>query len=198
MRHLKHILIFIALAFSLSINSAHAILIDRGTVTYDTATNLEWLDLSLTDDLQPGEAVLRYRDQGWSIATGDQYRTMFDSFFTDYVDDIPGIGLMTVTTDSIQYAQLQEFMNLFGLTAEGQFIRGTSGLYWDEGIIKQAGVLDSFTYGTLKRNPRGNWTNASDTSFAGVFLVRASVPEATPLVLLGMGLFLFSLARRKV
>ena len=64
-----------ALSVLLSPMATNAELVDLGEVTRDTATNLEWLDLTVTagvsyDDYLGG--ALGLLDDGWQIATGDQ------------------------------------------------------------------------------------------------------------------------------
>lgn len=195
MKHLKQITILIAISIGTLINPANATLIDRGTITYDDVNQMEWLDLSLTDDMQPGNALSAYSADGWSIATESQYQAMFDSFITGYVDN--GGWSMTVTTDTIQYTQIQEFIDLFGVTVESSGVRSSYGLYMEGSIVRLGGVHDGISSGTLFRNHGGNWTNASDTSLAGVFLVRAAVPETVTLALLALGLLGLGFSRRK-
>lgn len=195
MGRLKYFVILLSILGGVMVNTANATLIDRGSITYDDVNQMEWLDLSLTDDMQPGIALSRYSADGWTIATKDQYQTMFDSFFTGFIDD--GAWSQTVATDTTLYSQIQEFNNLFGLTVESTAGRTSYGFYMEGSIVRLGGVHDGLTSGTLFRNHGGNWTNASDTSLAGVFLVRAAVPETATLALLALGLLGLGFNRRK-
>src|SRR5680860_1268629 len=70
------------LAIFLGLASSHAIsaIIDLGDYQYDEATNLQWLDLSLTAGMSVNQSLDVYGSDGWSLASEGQFHDMYNKY----------------------------------------------------------------------------------------------------------------------
>lgn len=199
MKHVKRITMAFALLLGLVAQSANAALIDQGDSTLDDVNNLEWLDVSLTDGMTVSAALAAYEADGWELATETQYHGLFNDFFTIY-NDADGNGVQTVHdgVDQVLYDQSLVFASLFGLTYEIETASASYGFYVDEttGDLHLGGTFLGSTWSNLY----GDYpvAYATPNTSVGIFLVRAtSVPEASTLAMLAIGLLGLGFARRK-
>lgn len=58
----------------------NAAIIDMGNYQYDESTGLEWLDLSITSGISVSSAISQYSNDGWSLATEDQFHVMYSNY----------------------------------------------------------------------------------------------------------------------
>lgn len=188
--------------------NAKAALIDNGNTTIDTATGLEWLDLTLTQGVSYNAIVIDgfggYAAQGYVHATTEQLCGLFGSLG----DDMSGC---TAPTQTLEFALMQpnadELTMLLGVTISDEFRTGAYGIF-DSGNASTTvglGCVDagstggcSFTPSTpsTTRNLLWGTTDNAITS-AGNWLVKP-VPISAAVWLFGSGLLgLIGLARRK-
>ena len=205
MKQVKQLTMAFILILGFAAQSAHAVLVDQGDITLDDVNNMEWLDLTFTDNMTISTALSTYGSQGWEVATRTQYQNMFDSYVNGYIDN--GSGMMQVQPTTPQYDQIQEFITLFGQTAltASTGWNGAFGFYLDSatdsGIAHLGGMYDGIIFGNLYRDLLADrsleaYTNGNNA--AGIFMVRAAaVPEASTLAMLAIGLLGFSFARRR-
>ncbi|MDO6446611.1 hypothetical protein Q4493_12575 [Colwellia sp. 1_MG-2023] len=125
----KLVLIILGVLFSCdSTKNAEAALIQSDYVNYgdnlavyDEATNLTWLDLSVTDGKAYENALTPHNENGFSYANGSQVTQLFLSFFGESVSyNSPGYS-----TGNTVLAQ--KFSSLFGLTSASS----SFGFYFD-------------------------------------------------------------------
>jgi len=108
---LKKIIALVGLTLSLSANST---IVDLGTITRDTTTGLDWLDVTETQGLSYNEVVAQMVDdgayEGWRYALTAEVGSFFDAF--------GGSGIYqgwSVENNGL-YGRLSE---LWGTTVEG-------------------------------------------------------------------------------
>ena len=106
----------------------HAAIIDNDT--YTTVNGLDWLDLSITNNMSTAEALSNYSD--YSLPTKDQYVAMMTEFYSFSGNTIAGVSSTVSFIDHGDYLYTEtraadygdnDFSRLFGLT----FIDDSSG-----------------------------------------------------------------------
>ncbi len=205
-------LIAIVLSLTLAVlaaGSARADLIEGdlvssgdGLITKDTATGLEWLDLTATldesvDDVTAGSY---YTTHGFTHATNAQIETLFlhAAAGATLNDDS---GSMSTVPNGTAVDTLLDLLGQTGSSAEaaGTFLYGMgwagdgpTSYYWSPWY----GKLSGSTFGYLMTGADAGYGSGSAWSDMGHYLVRA-VPEPTTATLLALGLLLvFGRARR--
>jgi hypothetical protein len=138
-------LVSLVLLISCSFNNAMAGLIQSdylelgdNLAVYDEATNLTWLDLSVTDASPYEEAIIPHRIHGFDYATGNQVIDLFSGFFgNSLVFSSPGYS---TGNNSLALA----FFSLFGPTSASSSL----GFFFDNnnkfslaGVTKGGGKL---------------------------------------------------------
>lgn len=178
------------LACAISTN-ANATLIEHSLWTYDTETELEWLDVPLTMGFTAAQVLGGaggYITDGWRYATGAE----IDSLAQRYVGG----------TESVFHAyQLDpalEMARRLGLTFDQPYTFATIGLY-DDGLSNGLFGLGTFqanwSTATGENQFEGRWSTVDGVwapdfllQNAGSYLVRsAGVPEPELFALFGLG-----------
>ncbi len=206
-----------ALAFS-SVSSAT--IVDMGNYQYDDQTGLEWLDLSLTDGLSIGTALAAY--SGWTLATQDQFSTMFEWYngvagadtsvlgFTGsgYQNSLSGGYESLRGSDGASYLSNQFFSD-FGITlstSSGYSEYATAYGWYREGSAVRLGGVHAIDYYnsnsdaiTAYYDHYYDYSYLNGHSSVGNFLVRAAttVPEPSVIALLGTGILALGVVRRR-
>ena len=199
--------------------NANAALIDKGAWTTDSATGLDWLDLSITDGMTFSDALSI--NTGWRAAVFSEVSILFDNAFIGYFDNagtaFNQVGRSFNGGGYVSYANqdtdIAVFHDLFGTTFER--LDPITGVYTRESLGLFYGGISGIHYATavLNYDPLGETTSHIFTpdrihsdigidgvDFAGLFLVReTTVPEASSVLLLVFGLLgLFISTKRKV
>ena len=100
------------------INSDYDVFFDNGTVL-DRDTNLEWLDLQLTDGMSRLEASIEYSE--FSFATRQQYYELMGNAF-------PGFSNFSLSANDLDAkspddnTMVNNWVRLFGITVSGAYI----------------------------------------------------------------------------
>jgi hypothetical protein len=199
----KIIIAAILLSYS---SFSQAILIDNGSTTVDTATNLEWLDVTATLGESYNSVIGGfggYIADGYSVATTSQLCVLFGAL-GDSIANCPDAGV-----DILAAANVAEFLYKFGDTTVSQpGYAGTVGWY-DSGYVLSHGTvgLGCIEGSAMNIACAGNnvaWTDGAWDSdrrrhpLVGGWLVRvASVPEPAIIALFTLGLVGIGFARRK-
>lgn len=223
MRKLKVLVGATGLLFATASNSA---IIDMGDYQYDDQTNLEWLDLSLTDGISLAQAQTSY--SGWTLATESQFRTMFEWYngvgggdtsvlgFNDgtYSNDPLGVEKLENSSSGQSYLG-NSFSSDFGLTRYFNSIDFETalsyGFYSDDNLngMYLGGVAATNYFSNNTDSIRAyydyfnNYNPSNSTTYTndaiGLFLVResTSVSEPSILALMGAGLVGLGFARRR-
>ena len=169
-----------------------AALIDNGSFTTDTVSDLDWLDLSLTDELGP--AVALAANSGWRLPTNLEIEQLFsaafaaDSFTPGAADDLGG-GAYYNSTGNPLAAEAHLWVSLFGVTDSHYGNETSWGVYQDESSACQ--LLGATAYTTYSQCGFGFCEILGGTVYTpdydgvfryggqdpngGVFLVRATV-----------------------
>lgn len=197
---LKQTLALVGLTLSLSSNAA---IIDLGSITRDTSTGLDWLDLSETLNLSYDDVVAEMANggnyEGWRYATKEEVMLLWENF---------GVQSDYFHTNNQEYMNFLNTVSLLGNT-----LGDTSEIY-DYGVLGLTGTVNSnyedavfsFSVGHLTTNDYAtkHYSNATNWFYmnepilgAGSYLVR-SVPIPTAVWLFGSALVgLVSFKRKK-
>lgn len=211
---MKSLLLPIALLMLVGANAAQATLIEHDfvssgdkSITYDSVTDLEWLDLKVTqgkfsyDSIQ-SELLPSHEFYGFRYATKGEVDSLLSSF---------GLGLHPITQIGNDRAQIEHYFSLLGITQTDYSNIGVQN-YWSFGLFNEAGpndfgsthyyssILENFAFGYTAVAYYPSLDYQIDRSL-GHYLVRvASVPEplSAPLVILGLVAFLTCLRKRGI
>ena len=176
---------------------SYAGLIDNGFFTTDTATNTDWLDLTLTANKSYNEVVSGYGDylaDGWTYASEDQVYDLFRN---------AGARLQYFGFTSHNKAAAQQLGELLGF----------NGIYTYNGnkSLMSLGLTSTVSVGKLEtpgfalsinglhgdRHYSGQFAQTWNSTFderhelMGSFLIRpaqASIPEPSTLAILAIGI----------
>lgn len=178
-------------AFALFAAPASALISDNGSSAIDSATNLEWLDLTQTQGMTIAtvQASSLIQNDGWDWATAAQVTTLFTNagfLTTNNVNDAANDAAATLLLDVLGCTQ---FCGTVNATGRGFATNGapwfTRPNYHKSGLGSGAAVISLQT------------TNQSlADSTAGHFLVR-TIPEPGTALLVSTGLLMFGARRRR-
>lgn len=142
--------------------------------TLDTATGLEWLDLTLTADHSYNSIS---QDSslypGWRFATITEVKGLFERYLAYYTQKLPANGFTSGYSHSRSEATI--FRNLFGQTYDGKDYR-TNGFVYDAGkdrvglfgfVTATSQAYNIFTY---DYSP-GSYSVNTKSNLSGWFLV---------------------------
>lgn len=202
----KFIAIFLLSFQLLSHQSANAAIVNNDSYTTDTASGLDWLDLTATlgKTYFQVDALLGVGKtyEGWSFATQGQLDTLAFNYTS--------LGSESAINNSTNPNLFDGLIAMLGQTFTGN----TSTIYGSMGLLSDIAFTSTRVVGSFERynaNPvYGAYTQASSTgkSTVGSFLVRAttysptvvsSVPEPQTygMFLIGIALLGFAAKRRK-
>lgn len=203
--------LFLGTAALMAWGAAHASLVEQdllvagdGLVTLDTATGLEWLDLTATQGLSVDKVLAGsggWVDRGFEYAGFSQIgRLLHDAGFSPSIDDFYYLRSNSLVSD---FPSAIAFVNDFGSTLGSAqsigFIAPFNCDYHD-----QATTCTDYVRIAASRSQDAGFVGADDGTFVtragqpyvGSFLIRAVPEPATSATLLaGLGL-LAALARR--
>ncbi len=195
-RPLASSLLLSLLSMLLIVPTASAVLVDNGTTTVDTDTNLEWLDLTQTLNLSFADAL------NSTFVTVDGYRAATQAEVSELFTNA-GILFESAATDPSNLAGAQALLNTLGCTLAPAVCATTSnpsgtGFYlWSGTSTGRRAIYRTDTIGG------GGGAATTQSSFVttanpeiGTFLVRVVPEPSTGLLLLG-GLAALSARRRQ-
>ena len=186
---------------AITFTSAHAALINQGSTTRDTDTNLEWLDLTETAGLSYNDVI---GGSGGHIAAGFRYATTAEVgvLFTN-----AGIGNIVGNNFPADLEEAEALVGLLGPTTTNSS-RGLSEFVAGEALFTDPITAVSLSIVSFSPGSTG-FADASGSGIdldvrnaeTGSFLVRAastsSVPEPGTLALFGGGFLLLGAAARR-
>lgn len=167
---------------------------DNLSVT-DTATNLEWLDLSVSTSWTFSNwASLVEQNKGWRLASYSEVENLFNTAFPTYSAVHGGAGYVD-TTDPTLIQNFIDFRALFGTTVMNSGGVDTYGLFKNEfnnnemmGASRWAGTYRIFST---------NFNSSVSEVNNGLYIVRDATDVPEPSTLAIFALSLIGLASRK-
>ena len=197
---MRSLILAAALLLSLSANAA---LVDNGSFTTDTASGLDWLDLSATKNLTISEALSS--NSGWRLATNSEIEDLFQQIFPHFVASHSSGFAQQNSYEYFegQWAGADLFKSLFGPVqlAGGSYPYDyTYGLYYDEGdILRMMGTGGYNVYGTEFDYTIPDYVVQDGSAIYGTFLVSTTaVPVPAAAWLFGSALAGLSFIRRRI
>lgn len=152
---------FLAIGLSCIVLSAQASIVEIGN--YQRINGLDWLDLSVTDEMSYSEVQNGF--SGWTLATHDQYTAMFSEFETVGDDRISNISSSSIDNNSAGFEEIitnytiglgnqiyDDFGRIFGYTFEDSEFGYRSLGYYADGNNQAVGGLEIYN----TRDSRGN------------------------------------------
>jgi len=181
-----------ALALSLTAVGADAALVDNGTSMIDTATGLEWLDLTQTQGLtwNQAEASVYVTSQGYARATVGQVITLFTNAGFLTTDNTNDSGNDPAASDLLSFLGCTQFCGTVNATGRG-FAAWTS-VGWSTRPNYHTSGLGAGAATTSLLTSDLDLVDAT----AGHFLVRV-VPVPAAVWMFGSALALLGWSRRK-
>jgi hypothetical protein len=184
---------------------ANATLIDNGSTTVDTATNLEWLDVTATLGESYNSVIGGfggYIADGYSVATTSQLCVLFGAL-GDSIANCPDATIVLDAANAAEFifkfgdttVSLSGYAGTFGWFDSGYVsLHDTVGLGCIEGSTLLRACAASNTASTMDAWANTDWK----VDLVGGWLVRdASVPEPAIIALFTLGLVGIGFARRK-
>ena len=179
---------------TLCATSASALLIDNGSTTTDTDTNLEWLDLTETLGLSYADALTS------SFVTVDGFRAATSLEVAELFTNA-GVGTQDNLAREVDFAGASLLLDTLGCTltpavcATSPNLSGTGYAEWSPGTGRRALYrVDGINGGRGAATIQSSFVTGADPGI-GTFLVRVVPEPSTGLLMLG-GLMGLSMKRR--
>lgn len=205
--------LFAALLATAAIGTSHAAIVDHGDYLTDTATGLDWLDVTKSVNMSYNYVSSQFGTggafEGWRYATGNEFNGLIgawtgispSSFGSVSQQDNKIDGLVTLLGDTLATFWLDQYGVPFpsarnethGIIADSQI-----NMYHWTALIDDYDVAIDAPDSTIAHYSQ--YAGDQHDYFTGSYLVRSTtqtVPEPTTIVLMGMGLAGFGLSRRK-
>jgi hypothetical protein len=187
----------LAQASLISVDTAFGV--GTGTATLDTATNLQWLDLTITKNQSEAtvNGLLGSTYSPYRYATAAEVETLFGDAGVAITGSNPAAPLPG-TDPTANYAPTLALLNLFGVLSTNNLRKASIGI---TGTELSPGFWTTYTLEARTNNGIVTWglvysavfgTNSANTT-TGSFLVRsveptpAAIPEPASLLLLATG-----------
>jgi len=200
----RPILAIFTFVFGVYITPAHAVIIDNGMTTIDTASGLEWLDLTETVNRSYADVASQFgvggELEGWRHATTSELNTLAANagFPTPY-------DLQPVTT------AFTDLIDMLGRTHDGTGVGGNplvgiGAVGWFDDGASPTGTshwrfFELDTGATIIAQILATTIDSTATTFTDVdtgnWLVRAAVSEPTVFLQFGFALLLIARLRLK-
>ena len=175
-------LLQLGLVSLMAISSAvQATIVDLGTVTQDTDTGFEWLDLSFTSGVSTSSVELNldvYEGGGWQFASNAQV----DAFITN----ITGVSTLAVSTSALYEGHTDLVASFVGYSNAGsgqslEFVEGwTVNALLAPGLVDGRYTLVDFDNGTDYRRAEFFTGQVRDLNFQPSWLVRNTTVVPAP------------------
>jgi hypothetical protein len=166
-----------AVVFSFISMSSQAALVDNGTVTHDTVSGLDWLDLTLSADRS-------YNDVSVNFGVGgdfEGYRYATETEITAFFDSAGGIGPYQGETHPVNESWIDDILQMWGITGDQPGFNVNS--QWMYGVpiagVMDTGIVQQWYGGNYSRAEFGHGTKSVSyvRSQFGSALVSLNVPD---------------------